>query len=243
MLTEPSAIHPKQAYPWSMALQREAQGRSPDPQPLHQRGFDPCKLLHGSQAALDSQGSCQPGQRAGGQDGWRTGESHSKLVVLMRWTGRGSTCLCQGEWNGCLPAGNRKGGSWAPVSLQRAKVQAGSDSSTLYALPEPHGHGSRESTRGQGLSSRASRHMGHLVLQTVCGTAGATGLMSHVPANLSTSTPPWESVSKQEKHTNCLCLQSHQGMADAVQDAGMNLEGEECGQRTSVVEGSLPVLL
>lgn len=198
MLTEPSAIHPKQAYPRSMVVQGDAEGRSPDPQPLHQRGFDPCKLLHGSQAAPDSQGSCQPRQRAGGQDGWRTGEPHSKLVVLMRWMGRGSACLCQGEGNSCLPAGSRKGGSWAPVSLQRAKVWAGSDSSTLYALPGPRGHGSRESTHGQALSSRAD--MGHLVLQTVCDTAGATGLVSHVPATLSTSTPPWESVPKQEKH-------------------------------------------
>lgn len=101
MLTDPSAIHSKQAYPaWSarsMAVQRESEGRSPDHQPLLQRIFDPCKLLHGSQEAPDSQGSWQPRQRAEAQDGWRTREPHSKLVVLMRWPGRGSACLCQGE--------------------------------------------------------------------------------------------------------------------------------------------------
>lgn len=149
----PLSHPPQEVYPaWiaqSMAVQREAEGRNPDPQSLHQRGFDPCKLLHGSQAAPDFRGSCQPGQRAGAQDGWRTQEPHSKLVVLMRWTGRGSTCLCQGEGNGCLPASNREGGSWALLSLQRAEVWDGSDLSALYALPEPRGHWSRESTHGQ----------------------------------------------------------------------------------------------
>lgn len=60
MLTDPSAIHPKQVYP----AQKEAEWRSPDPQPLHQRDLIPassCTALReaGSPGWVENMGAPQ----------------------------------------------------------------------------------------------------------------------------------------------------------------------------------------
>lgn len=117
--------------------------------PTAGKGLVPAKgeLSHGAQPAPRSQISCQPGQIAGAQDGWRTRQPHSKLVVSMRWMGRGSACPCWGEGNSCLPAARGERGRWALLSLKKAKVWAGS---AWCASPETHGHRRRDHTQGQG---------------------------------------------------------------------------------------------
>lgn len=80
--------------------------------PSSRKGFDP--RSHGSHPALGSQISCQPGYIAGVQDGWRTRQPHSKLVVLMKSTRSGSACLCQAEGNGSLQACKGRGTKLGP---------------------------------------------------------------------------------------------------------------------------------
>lgn len=72
------------------------------------------ELARGSYPAPGSKISCRPRQIAGAQDGWGMQQPYGKLVVSMRWTGRGSACLCQGEESGCLPAREGEGRTLGP---------------------------------------------------------------------------------------------------------------------------------
>lgn len=106
-------------------------------------------------------------------------------------------CARVSEWNSCLPAGNREGESPSVPPEPGSRLEVTYPPFMHFLSPVGMGQGKAHTARVP--SFRASRHMGHLLLQTACDTAGAI----HVPhpSTLSTSTAPWESVPKQEKHT------------------------------------------
>lgn len=123
------------------------------------------ELPHGSHPALGSQIS-QPRQTAGVQDGRRAPQPHSKLAVLMRWTGRGSACLCRGEGNGCLPAclqgqGQEEAGPFCSSRRPRSGVEVTYLPGVHFLRPMGTGEGKAASA---GSSPLMPGDVGRLVL-------------------------------------------------------------------------------